>query len=197
MLSKNGPLPTCEGWAFEPKWDGFRAIVSTIDKLSVRSRRGWQIAQRVPELERLPRGLVLDGELVAFKDSDPWFPSVCNRILHGRDLPIVFVAFDLLNHDGESLLQRPYEDRRERLEALGLHSAAWQTSPRFEDGEALMAVMVERGWEGVVAKRVRSTYRPGQRGWLKIKNRDYWRYPQEVELARSFRSRSPFVAEAY
>jgi ATP-dependent DNA ligase len=60
-----------------------------------------------------------------------------------------------------------------------------------------MSVMVDRGWEGVVAKRTRGTYRPGQRDWIKIKNRDYWRFAQELELARTFRSRSPFLAEAY
>lgn len=197
MLLKTAELPAGEAWSFEPKWDGFRAIVSTIDKLSVHSRRGWQMAQRLPELERLPPGLVLDGEVIAFRNGEPWFPGVCDRILHGRDIPIVFVAFDLLNCDGESLLRTPYSGRRERLEALDLHGEAWQTSPRFDDGEALMAVMVDRGWEGVVAKKLRGSYRPGQRGWVKVKNRAYWRYPQEREIARSFRSRSPFVAEAY
>jgi bifunctional non-homologous end joining protein LigD len=196
MLSKNGPLPTGDGWSFEPKWDGFRAIVSTLDGLSVKSRRGWQMKQRVPELAGLPEGLVLDGELVAFQGSDPWFPSVCDRILHGRDIPIVYVIFDLLAESGESLLRRPYSERRVRLEALRLHAAAWQTSPRFEDGEALMAVMADRGWEGVVAKRLRGTYRPGQRDWVKAKNRGYWRYEAEREFARSF-SRSPFEAAAY
>jgi ATP-dependent DNA ligase len=52
MLSKPGPLPTGDGWMFEPKWDGFRAIVSTIEALSVRSRRGWQMAGRVPVKNR-------------------------------------------------------------------------------------------------------------------------------------------------
>jgi bifunctional non-homologous end joining protein LigD len=59
-------LPQGDGWAFELKYDGFRAIVATGDSLRVRSRRGWSMADRLPELRELPGGLVLEGELVAF-----------------------------------------------------------------------------------------------------------------------------------
>jgi bifunctional non-homologous end joining protein LigD len=68
MLCRPGPIPTGRGWTFEVKWDGFRAIVSTVDGLRVRSRRGWNMTQQLPELRYLPRGLVLDGALVAFKE---------------------------------------------------------------------------------------------------------------------------------
>jgi bifunctional non-homologous end joining protein LigD len=197
MLSRAGFLPRGAGWVFEPKWDGFRAIVSTVDGLSVRSRRGWQMAQRVPELEALPDGLVLDGELVAFAGGDPWFPHVGDRILHGRDLPIVYMAFDVLYADGEGLLKQPLRARRRRLDALSLPSDVCQISPAFDDGESLMVTIVDRGWEGVVAKKLAGTYRPGRRDWIKVKNRGYWRYEQERELARTFRSRSPFAAEAF
>jgi bifunctional non-homologous end joining protein LigD len=197
MLSRSGPLPYGQGWSYEPKWDGFRAIVSTLDGLSVRSRRGWQMRQRVPELADLPPGLVLDGELVAFEGPDPWFPHICERILHGRDRSVLLVVFDLLAIDGVSLLRRPYFERREQLETLRLHSHAWQTSPRFDDGQALMSVIVERGWEGVVAKKLSGTYRPGHRDWVKTKNKNYWRYEQERALVTGFRSRSPLSAEAY
>ena len=84
MLSRPGPLPTFGNWSFEVKWDGVRAMVSTVDGMRVRSRRGWNMTSRVPELEDLPPGLVLDGELVSFNDDGlPWFPSVCDRVLHG------------------------------------------------------------------------------------------------------------------
>jgi bifunctional non-homologous end joining protein LigD len=62
MLSRPGPLPLGSEWSFELKWDGFRAIVSTEDGLYVRSRRGWDMTTVLPELRRLPAGLVLDGE---------------------------------------------------------------------------------------------------------------------------------------
>ena len=65
MLSSPGRLPVDSGWSYEVKWDGFRAVVSTEDGLRVRSRRGWRMTSRLPELEGLPKGLVLDGELVA------------------------------------------------------------------------------------------------------------------------------------
>ena len=68
MLLRPGAIPQGDGWSYELKWDGFRAIVSTEDGLRVRSRRGWNMTTHVPELETLPRGLVLDGELVAFNN---------------------------------------------------------------------------------------------------------------------------------
>jgi ATP-dependent DNA ligase len=66
MLPRSGPLPVDQGWSYEVKWDGFRAIVSTEDGFRVRSRRGWNMTPALPELRRLPDGLLLDGELIAF-----------------------------------------------------------------------------------------------------------------------------------
>jgi bifunctional non-homologous end joining protein LigD len=68
MLLRPGGIPSGDGWAFELKWDGFRVMVSTEGELRVRSRRGWNMTHHVPELACLPRGLVLDGELVAAND---------------------------------------------------------------------------------------------------------------------------------
>jgi bifunctional non-homologous end joining protein LigD len=198
MLSRVGPLPSGAGWSFEVKWDGFRAIVSTVDGLAVHSRRGWNMTGRVPELQELPPGLVLDGELVAFREGNPWFPDLCARILHGHHyIPVVFVVFDLLRQDGDSLLQRPYRERRQLLEDLNLHNSVCHTSPTFDDGPALMKTVIAKGWEGVMAKRVMSTYGPRRRGWVKTKNTAYWRHEQERQLARSFRRPDPFAAEAF
>ena len=98
MLLRPGPIPRGEGWAFELKYDGFRAIVSTEGDLRVRSRRGWNMTTHVPELRELSAGLVLDGELVALNESGaPHWPLVCERVLHGnRAVRVTFVAFDLL-----------------------------------------------------------------------------------------------------
>lgn len=82
MLSRPGSLPTGQGWSYELKWGGFRALVSTEDELRVRSRRGWKTTPVLPELRELPAGLVLDGELVAWKGSEPYFPLVCRRVLN-------------------------------------------------------------------------------------------------------------------
>ncbi len=61
------------------------------------------------------------------------------------------------------------------------------TGESFGDGQALFAAVVEQGLEGIVAKRRAGTYRPGEREWLKVKNRSYWRFGQELELAQSRR----------
>jgi ATP-dependent DNA ligase len=66
MLAKRGPIPTGRGWWFEPKWDGFRAIVRSGDEYCVRSRRGWLMTELLPEFASLPVEGVFDGELVAF-----------------------------------------------------------------------------------------------------------------------------------
>ena len=82
MLAKPGPMPTGPGWSYEVKWDSFLALVSTIDGLHVRSRRGWNMTEALPELRAL-EALVLDGELVAFNEAgDPHFPLIGKRVLH-------------------------------------------------------------------------------------------------------------------
>src|SRR2546421_2264307 len=97
MLARPDRLPRGD-FAFEVKWDGFRAIVSTEDGLAVRSRRGWSMSERLPELAGLPSGLLLDGELVAFGlDGRPSFPLLNARVLHGRDaIPVTLMIFDVL-----------------------------------------------------------------------------------------------------
>jgi bifunctional non-homologous end joining protein LigD len=78
----------------------------------------------------------------------------------------------------------PYFQRRRILEALDLYGPAWCTADVFDDGPALFAAVVEQGLEGIVAKRRDGIYRPGERDWIKIKSRPYWRFGQELELAQ-------------
>ena len=140
MLARTGPLPTGSGWSFELKWDGFRAVVSTEEGLRVRSRRGFNMTPTVPELRKMPASLVLDGELVAWKGREPWFPNICRRVLnHDLAVPVTFVAFDLLASDGTDLYDRPYSERRDLLVSLGLDGIGWATSETFEDGECSRA----------------------------------------------------------
>ena len=118
MLSRPGPLPSGSAWSFELKWDGFRAIVSTEDDLRVRSRRGWNMTTALPELRDLPGGLVLDGELVGWKGSEPYFPHVCRRVLNwDMSIPLTFIVFDLLR------LERRADRRRKPPHTLGVHFA--------------------------------------------------------------------------
>lgn len=96
MLSRPGPLPAGSGWSFEPKYEGFRAVVSTERGLRVRFR-GWGMTDALPELRAMPQGLVLDGELVAWKSRDPYFPALCRRILNGdTSIRLTYLVFDLL-----------------------------------------------------------------------------------------------------
>jgi len=172
MLLRPGPLPSGEGWAFELKWDGFRAIVSTEDGLRVRSRRGWNMTAQVPELAALPDGLVLDGELVAFNEhGGPHWPLLCERVLHeNRAIPVTFVAFDVLRVDGHDVMCNPWSERRPLLEQLGVERSSVRLAEVFDDGPLLFAAVCEHGLEGIVAKRRNGVYRPGYRGWTKIKN---------------------------
>jgi bifunctional non-homologous end joining protein LigD len=190
MLARSGPLPLEPGWSYELKWDGFRALVRSGGEFRVRSRRGWNITPLLPELSALPLEAVLDGELVALgEDGWPDFPLLCERMLNGRSsVAIVYVIFDVLELDGRATTHLPYRDRRALLEEFALHDRHWQTSASFDDGAALFAVAEEHGLEGVVAKRLRSPYRPGERGWVKVKNRSYWRYELEREAAMSRRA---------
>jgi bifunctional non-homologous end joining protein LigD len=157
MLARSGPLPTRGSWAFELKWDGFRALVSTLDGLRARSRRGWDMTPSVGELAALPPGLVLDGELVALRRGRPHFPLVCRRLLQ-RDasVPLTYVVFDVLALDGEPTTGLPYAGRRALLEALELGRGPWFLTPTFDDGEALFEAVCEHALEGVVAKPLAS-----------------------------------------
>src|SRR6187551_3241187 len=118
MLAKSGPLPDGPEWRFELKLDGLRAIVSTTGGLRVRSRRGWDMTALVTELADLPPRLTLDGELVAFgEDKLPSFPRLRERMLQGRrEIPVGYMIFDVLEHDGLATLNWPYRQRRELLE---------------------------------------------------------------------------------
>lgn len=115
MLARSGPLPTRADWAFEVKWDGFRALGSTEKDLQVRSRRGWNMTDLVPELAALPVFATLDGGLVAFgPDGTPDFPTICERMLmRRRGIQITYVIFGVLTLNGENLTGRPFSERCE------------------------------------------------------------------------------------
>ncbi|MGH9033869.1 MAG: non-homologous end-joining DNA ligase, partial [Acidimicrobiia bacterium] len=169
------------------KWDGVRAV-AYVDGGHVQlvSRSGEAITARYPELRGLgealgPTPAVLDGEIVAFADERPSFERLQRR-MHvtaestirrlAREVPVVFLAFDLLWLDGHSTLELPYTDRRRLLEQLGVDGVSWQTPPYYLDGPALCEATRDAGLEGVVAKRLDSPYQPGTRSrtWLKVKN---------------------------
>jgi hypothetical protein len=83
--------------------------------------------------------------------------------------------------------------RSARPNALNLNSMRWRTPEAFDDGDALWAALCEHELEGVVAKRLNEPYRPGERAWVKTKNREYWRYEIEREGALKMRRTRQFV----
>jgi bifunctional non-homologous end joining protein LigD len=181
MLATSGPLPDDEArWSFEPKWDGFRAIVHTDGKrLRVLSRRGTDLAGRLPELGplagALAPGTTLDGELVVLDadgrvDFDRMRRRGFGQPASGR---LVFVAFDVLVLAGEEIMARRWDWRRARLADLGLEGPGWCVTPSYPgEGRTLLEATRAEGIEGVVAKRLDSPYRPGTRttAWVKTKH---------------------------
>jgi ATP-dependent DNA ligase len=105
-------------------------------------------------------------------------------MLHRRPgIPITFMVFDVLASDAESNLDLPYWQRRRLLDGLELAGPHWQTPETFSQGDELFESVCAAGLEGVVAKKLAQPYRPGERLWIKVKNRNYWRYPLEREAA--------------
>ena len=190
MLARSARLPTSGDFAYEVKWDGFRAVVSTEGGLlRVRSRRGWDMTERVQFLAELPARGIFDGELVALDETGrPDFPQLCECVLMRRaTTPLTFIIFDVLSVEGRNVMDVPYAKRRGILERLGLNGGHWRTPEAFDDGHALWEAVCEHELEGVVAKRRSSRYVPGDRGWIKTKNRAYWRF--EMEREGAFKSR--------
>jgi bifunctional non-homologous end joining protein LigD len=144
----------------------------------------------LPEFAAIPVEGVFDGELVAFGDDGlPSFERLSRRILHGDiSIPVAIVLFDVLEVEGLSTMRQPYRERREILELLHFGDGC-HVSPRFDDGEALWESVCERRLEGVVAKRERDPYRPGERGWVKRKNPGWSRYQAERQAVTRQRGR--------
>ena len=177
QLARSKPeLPVGEQWSYEPKYDGFRAIVFVeAEPRMIQSRTGKPLGRYFPEL-RFPEGrYVVDGEIVI---DDPEggqdFDALQNRIhpaksridMLAEQTPAHFVAFDLLACGDESWLEKPFSERWAKLEALapGEIVVTPLTTDRAEAEPWL------RSGEGVVAKDCNAPYRPGERtGMMKIK----------------------------
>lgn len=192
MLATAGVLPAPaedEQWGYETKWDGVRVLAFLEGgRVHLRSRNDLDITVSYPELEdlgsRLGNGqIVLDGEVVAFgPDGRPSFARLQKRMHVGqaaeaqrlsRTDPARYLIFDLLHLDGSATIGLPYRQRRQLLEGLDLDGASWQCPSYFAgNGAMVLQASQQLGLEGVVAKRLTSTYRPGRRSpdWRKIKN---------------------------
>lgn len=194
MLATSGPgsagsagVPDGDGWAHEIKWDGIRLLATVREgqlRLTTRSERDVTVA--FPELSglaNLGHDLILDGEAVAFVDGTPSFSQLVERVhttsatrarLLADRRPTTYLVFDLVSLDALDLTSLPWSTRRSALEEILPDRARWQISPQYADGPDLWRATAEQGLEGIVSKRVTSTYQPGVRSpdWLKFPHRE-------------------------
>ncbi len=165
-------------WAFEIKWDGYRALAFVgPDATRLLSRTGRDMTASYPRLADLRRAtlaqeVILDGEVVVLDDTGR---AVFQDLQSGRGV-VTLVVFDVLYVDGTWLLDEPWETRRERLTAvLAPEAPPLVMAPQDVRGQgrALFDAIAAGGGEGVVAKRIASTYQPGRRSpdWRKVKVR--------------------------
>ena len=169
--------PHGDDWAFEIRWRGIRVLArSSGGAVDLSAADGTSFANRFPEVRRMGRQLgmtevVLDGVLVGGTDGrdldalrrrlSAANESAVRRL--AKDRPVALMAFDLLWLDGYPMIDRPWEERRERLEAIGLAGPAW-TVPGVHrgDGEPMLEAAAAQGLSGVVGKNTASPYLPGQ-----------------------------------
>jgi ATP-dependent DNA ligase len=172
---------------FEIKWDGTRCLTfRDAQGLRLRNRRDFEMLARYPELQildALPDGTLLDGEIIALDNGRPSFQKIMQRD-HARDpnriatlvrtLPVTYMVFDLLYDSGRSMMREVLPERQARLAgvvaALGSEHVVL-TDHVVENGRSYFEAAARMGLEGIMAKRMASTYTPNRRSddWVKIK----------------------------
>jgi ATP-dependent DNA ligase len=181
-------LPPAPGWAYEPKWDGFR-MVARNDPARIDSRNQRPLLRYFPELEPLvallPDDAVVDGEVVIVRDGKTDFDALQNR-LHPADsrirklsmeTPASLIAFDCLAAGGRDLRGAPFTERRAALEALfagPLAGSAWHLTPSTTDRDTAahwFTAFESAGCDGIVAKQLDGPYVEGERAMVKVKHR--------------------------
>ena len=180
-------LPEGPGWRFEPKWDGFRAMVHRHGPdVDIQSKSGKPLTRYFPEIAILVAELdaaqfLLDGELILPVGDVVSFDALQQR-LHpapsriarlSRETPAQLMVFDLLGADGEELSGRPLAERRAALERFHARHArsGLLLSPQTDDRAHAQAWLAASGGalDGVIAKEAAAPYRPGERAMLKVK----------------------------
>ena len=187
MLAKRvAELPQGDTWIFEPKWDGFRALIFRDgEETLIQSRDGKSLNRYFPELlivlaQQLPSRCVLDGEIVIATDHGLDFDALQLRVhpaasrvkLLAEQTPASIVFFDLLCEDGEDFRELPFRDRRSRMEALLIKAVPPVHLTPMTRNQADAADWFKRfegaGLDGVMAKSSEGTYQPNKRVMLKV-----------------------------
>lgn len=171
-------------WFFEVKWDGFRAIAYVEEPFSIKSRNEKELKGNFPELQelkKLAKNIVVDGEIIVMRQGKPDFQSLLERgktVFEGEiqrqenRLPAVYIVFDILEKDGKPLTKLSLVERKTILkDSLKEGSNVLLCDFIEEKGETYFQLVLEKGLEGVVAKKKDSQYEEGLRtgSWLKIK----------------------------
>jgi DNA ligase D-like protein (predicted ligase)/DNA ligase D-like protein (predicted 3'-phosphoesterase) len=185
MLARTADAPfSSKDWIFEIKWDGIRAIAYINDELSIRSRNQKELKDNFPELQELTEladNIVLDGEIIIMRNGKVDFQTLIKRIQAtstreneylSRKFPVIYVVFDILEKDGTSLTDKPLLKRKRMLQENVKEGKNVILSVFVkEDGEAFYKATLEKGLEGIMAKKKGSKYDSGRRSsnWLKIK----------------------------
>ena len=170
-------VPRGAGWTFEVKWDGYRAIATVSGSettLTSRNRndltaRFEHVAKEIAKAAKTP-DCVLDGEVCVLDDEGRSSFSAMQQGKAGT--PLVYYVFDLLELEGEPLVDLPLVERRKRLERLlDKRNRTVRLSETFDDGNALLEAAKQQRLEGIMAKRLDSKYAVGRRtrDWLKVK----------------------------
>ena len=184
-------VPNEPGWCYEFKWDGVRALLRVAPGeggIQIASRSGSDITATYPEVVDIGRRLLenaggrklrLDGEIVAFgPDGRPSFERLQGRMAVSApvrvrqvaaQIPVAYMAFDILAHDDRSVMSLPYDERRALLASLPLELAPSLCYPDVRAGQ-VVAIAREQGLEGIVAKQRGRAYEPGRRSptWVKV-----------------------------
>ncbi len=180
-------IPSGAGWRYEPKWDGFRALVFRDgDQVHLQSRNGQPLGRYFPEVVEALKGAlapacVVDGEIILPTPKGLDFDALQARVHPAasrvaklsKETPAAFVAFDLLAVGEADLRERPFSERRARLlEALAVSDAVFPT-PQTLDAQEAAAWFRDfegAGCDGVIARREELPYRPGERVMVKVKH---------------------------
>ncbi len=180
MLAKETDEPfDDEGWLFEIKWDGYRAIAEKKkDDILLYSRNGLNFKPTYPivadQLKNVKADAVLDGEIVVLGDDGKPDFQLLQHYSENQDRPIQYCIFDLLQLNGEDTTSLPLTDRKELLKKIipADNPVIRYSDHILEYGKSFFQVSKEKNLEGIMAKKMDSKYYPGKRttNWLKIKN---------------------------
>jgi bifunctional non-homologous end joining protein LigD len=182
-----------DGWTFEPKYDGIRVLAfTTATDVKLITRNGKDKAAQFPEVvaalkklaSQTKHAFLLDGEIVALIDGKPARFQELQSRMHVKEprmierlstsTPAAIALFDILVDGNDALITKPWTERRARLlKLVGKRTAPhyWVTESIEGDGKKMLERARRQGWEGIIAKRMDSTYEPGKRprSWLKLK----------------------------